>query len=210
MKKETKLCKYCKTEIPIKAKVCPNCKRGIRSFGQLFIDAVLMLIVAFIVLPILFNSCSNGNKDEPKKVGTTDSEQSNNSNEDGQNNQFDVGDIVEAKGLRITFISAGEFTSDNQFIQPKEGNMFYRMEFEFENIGTEDNTISSMVGFECYADGYACEQKFFSDDDISATLSSGKKVKGSVYFELPKTATSIQLEYKDNVWLDDKIVFVAK
>lgn len=27
-KSETKLCKYCQTEIPAKAKICPNCKKS--------------------------------------------------------------------------------------------------------------------------------------------------------------------------------------
>lgn len=26
-KSETKLCKYCQTEIPAKAKICPNCRK---------------------------------------------------------------------------------------------------------------------------------------------------------------------------------------
>lgn len=48
------------------------------------------------------------------------------------------------------------------------------------------------------------------DDDLSASLSSGKKAKGALYFEVPSDAQSIVLEYNDNVWTSDKIVFVVK
>ena len=50
-------------------------------------------------------------------------------------------------------------TSDNQYIQPNEGNVYYRMEFEFENISDHDQLASSW-DFECYADDYSqCGEK---------------------------------------------------
>lgn len=32
--KETKVCKYCKSEIPKKAKVCPNCRKKQGGIGN--------------------------------------------------------------------------------------------------------------------------------------------------------------------------------
>lgn len=47
---ETKLCKHCQTEIPKKAKVCPNCRK--KQGG------IVKWIVVGVVVLILFGSCS--------------------------------------------------------------------------------------------------------------------------------------------------------
>ena len=97
--------------------------------------------------------------------------------------------------------------SDNEFMQPKEGNKFIKATFEFENISKDDQTVSSMVDFNCYADGYDMESRYFDDGDLSATLSSGKKTQGSVYYEVPVNAQEITIEYETNYFTQDKIIF---
>ena len=166
------------------------------------------------------SSSSNNEKDEPKKVGqvTTDKTETEDKKEDEEQTteeekpaEYVVGDIVELKGLRISYLSAGEYKSDNQFIQPESGNVYYKLDFECENIGNADETVSSMLGWECYADGYLVNQKFIDmDNDLSGSISSGKKLKGSLYYEIPENATDIVLEYEDNVFTSDKIVFRVK
>ena len=77
-------------------------------------------------------------------------------------------------------------------------------------MSNSDLYVSSYE-FDCYADGYDCDA-FWSVDDagFSSSLSSGKKTTGSVYFEVPENATDITIEYTNNVWTSDRIVFRAK
>lgn len=42
---KTKMCKYCRAEIPKKAKVCPNCKRTLKSHGCLMSILIFIIIV---------------------------------------------------------------------------------------------------------------------------------------------------------------------
>ena len=121
---------------------------------------------------------------------------------------YAVGDIVETKTLRISYLSCGDYISDNEFIQPAEGNKFIYCEFEFENIGDSDEHISSML-FDCYADGASCESHYL-DSDLDATLSAGKKTKGKVTFEVPESANIVEVEYVDNFWTSKRIVFTVK
>lgn len=123
-------------------------------------------------------------------------------------NTFVVGDVVETEDLRITFLSASEHTEE--YITPKDGCVYYRMEFEFENIGDTDQAISSMMDWTCYADGYAANQSWVGDDTLDASISPGKKAKGSVYFEIPVDATEVTVEYETNFWTENKIIFVVK
>lgn len=165
---------------------------------------------------------SDGPSDSsPKKV---ESESKGNSNENGQivdykedsknkesepDNEFNVGDVVEASDLKISFTNVEEYTPENEFMQSKEGNVYYKMDFEFENISDSDQYISSF-DFKCYADGYDMEQSYMDELDLDATLSPGKKTKGSVFFEVPIDSSEIILEYETNFWTEEKIVFVVK
>jgi len=183
--KNTKQCKHCATEIPAKAKICPNCRK--KQGGKM-----KWIIIAIIAVIIIVAVAGSGSDDVTDKV-------------------YEVGDVVEYEDMEITYISAKEYKEDNEFLQPKSGNTYYKIELEFINNGDDDITISSMLGFECYADGYAAEQTFIGEDDLSGTISKGKRIKGSLYFEVPKTANEIILEYSDNVFVDDeKLKFKVK
>lgn len=123
--------------------------------------------------------------------------------------EFHIGDVIETKDLRISFLNAEEYESDNQYIQPDDGYTYYKMDFEFENISDSDKYVSSF-NFTCYADGYDMEQSYFDNMELDATLSAGKKTKGAVFFEVPDDSSEITLEYNTNFWAEDKVVFIVK
>lgn len=187
-----------------------------------------------VVLVVGIASCSGGSSnEEPKKTGSVETEkkQENTSSaaveteaegaeaeteqqepvaEESVDNTFAVGDIVETDDLKISFLSAEEYVSDNQFMQPADGKVYYRMEFEFENIGNTDQSVSSMLNWNCYADSYAADQAWIGEDTLDATISPGKKAKGAIYYEVPADAAEILLEYETNFWTEGKIIFVVK
>ena len=212
---ETKLCKHCQTEIPKKAKVCPNCKK--KQGG------VAKWIVIAIVVVLLIGSIggsdedSSGNSGDNSSVNNTGNVENNNSDnkdenkdsEEKEDNIFYAGEYLETDDLKISYLSCQEYKSDNQFIQPKDGYVYYRLEFEFENIGNSDEFVS-YFDFTGYADGYAIEQTYLLDDALSATLSAGKKTKGAVYFEVPADAVEVTAEYEMNYWTEEKVIFVIK
>lgn len=47
---ETKVCKFCQTEIPKKAKVCPNCKRTLKKGPGCLIGIIVFLIFVWAVI----------------------------------------------------------------------------------------------------------------------------------------------------------------
>jgi RNA polymerase subunit RPABC4/transcription elongation factor Spt4 len=122
---------------------------------------------------------------------------------------FAVGDVVEAGDLTITYLSCEPYDSDNMFAQPKDGYHYVTCTFAFENTGSDDEYILS-TDFDCFADGLACTQTYIRDDDLSATLSAGRKAQGTVTFEVPDDATVIETEYLTNVWTSDRVVFTIQ
>ena len=205
-KKETKLCKYCQTEIPRKAKVCPNCKRKQGGIGCL---GVVLLVLGVFIFIGSFGSSMRKDKN-PEKVGEVGTELSETGTQT-IDNTFNVGDVVETDNFRITYESAGEYTNSNELLQPKDGYVYWEFKFKFENISNTDQTVSTMMDWECYADNSKADQTWIVDDNgLDGKLSAGREAEGAVYFEVPKDVENIELEYDINFWQSDKIIFVGK
>lgn len=184
-----------------------------KSSGKgMAIAGIALNIISIIIAAFIFMSPSSDfetKTNQKKSEENLSSEKKEIESESEQKSEFFVGDLVETSDLKILFLSAEEYISDNEFIQPKEGNIFYKMEFEFENISDSDKNVSS-YNFNCYADDYDMEQHYMDGTDLDATLSPGKKTKGSVYFEVPADSSAITIEYETNFWTENKIVFIAK
>lgn len=125
--------------------------------------------------------------------------------------QCKVGETFNNEKIAIKFVAVNEnFKEYSEYAKVKTGYKIIRAEFEFENVGTSNQYISS-YDFDCYADGYNCDS-FWSveDSSFSTTLSTGKKAKGVVYFEVPENSESISLEYDVDTWNDETVEFVVK
>ena len=195
-----------------------NSQKG-TAIGGIVTSAIALAITIFMVIlgVSILDSIGNSSSDTPKKVSTTNSsdtssdstDEKDDANNEETTNEFKVGDVVETDTLRISFLSVKDYKSDNEFTQPKKGNKFIKAQFEFENTGDSDEYISS-YDFKAYADSYAIDQTYFSEDSLDATLSKGKKTKGSVYFEVPKDTKEMTIEYETNFWTESKIIFIVK
>lgn len=128
--------------------------------------------------------------------------------EEETKDKYAVGDTWNNKYVLVSYDECGEYTSDNQFIQPADGNKYVYATFTFENVGKSDTTVAYW-DFDCYADGFACEGTYTGDGAaFSQTLSAGRKISGSVYFEVPKDVEEIEFEYSPSFWTSEKVVFV--
>lgn len=204
---ETKVCKHCQTEIPKKAKVCPNCKK--KQGGKL--KWIILVIVALAIIGSVVGGSDDDKK--AKKVGEVEKEEAATEDKETEevSNVFNVGDVVETDNFIITFISSGQYIEENEFLQPKEGYEYRSFEFKFENTSDSDQVVSSLMDWECYADNSKVDQAWIGDDNgLDATLSSGRTTQGTVYYEVPVNAEKIELEYDINYWQSDKIIFIGK
>ena len=162
-----------------------------------------------IVLGIFIIAGMGGdNNTNTVKPSTETSETS--SSTSNENTKVNVGEEVSTKEVKITFTSVNDYTKYESYSAPKTGNKIIRAEFSFENISNSDVSLSN---FDCYADGEKCEEYYSADDYKSPTLeslSTGKKMKSIVYFEVPVNAESIVLEYETDFWSSNKVEFVVK
>lgn len=189
MKKEkpvTKICRHCSTEIPYEAKVCPQCRK--KQKKGIFLKAFIVIVI-LVVLFSIFGS------EEEEEMQT----------------DFSVGETFKGEEINISYIECGDYETDNEFMQPAKGNKYIYAEFEFENPSDTDTGVG-FWDFSCYADGYSCEAYYFEEDDLTAydNLSPGNKIKGKVYFEVPKDSEKIILEYELDYWNETKLHFIVK
>ena len=98
-KKDTKLCKHCKTEIPKDAKVCPNCRKKQKGIGKWIAIAVVVVILI---------AAMSGGEDNPKKVETADAE----IKASGIDLKYEVGTMIEIPRAALT---ADEIASEADF-----------------------------------------------------------------------------------------------
>ncbi|MBR5342815.1 MAG: DUF4352 domain-containing protein [Oscillospiraceae bacterium] len=216
------VCKHCGAEIAKSAKVCPQC--GGKNKKPIFLRWWFIALVVIIIIGAVGGGGKSGSS-EAKQIGTV-SQTSTSSQESGTKESaskeesrtktneptpapksvYNVGDILLDGDIKIVYMASGDYLSDNQFLQPKEGYKYIFLEFAFINNGKSDTSIS-FYSFEAYADGYNVEMFYGADDDLSATLSSGRSTVGKVFFEVPTDAKEIEIEYEPNIFLDRKIKF---
>lgn len=179
------------------------------------IAIIITIIYCFVIGGLILGN--NGIIEQAKKAveEAGNNEKVNSSMED--NNEpvkiCAVGEKYQDDEISISFLSKDEnFTAYSQYATIEEGYKVIKAEFEFENLGESSQYVSS-YDFDCYADGYDCDSFWSADDSsFSATLSSGKKTKGIVYFKVPADSESITLEYRfDSVKNKEKeIQFIIK
>lgn len=203
-----KNCKDCGTQISSGAKICPNCGKDQRNFFMKHKIITFILVIFFIGM---IATATNSNKNNV----TTTSTDTSTSSEIKEKKQYNIGETFQNDYIKLTLISVNQnFTSYSKYATVKDGCKIIKAEFELENIGSTD-TSALYTNFNCYADGYACDE-FYSVDDaglsgaFNTTLSSGKKTKGNVYFQVPTNAEKITIEYDTNFWTSENIEFIVK
>lgn len=201
--KETKICKYCQSEIPKKAKVCPNCRKKQSKFPKWIIFAVVIL-----VLIIAIGSCSGGN-DNKETTDVSDSENKITTEQtEDTADKISIGQSFESNGLKITVNDASldyqDYDNSYGMYTPDDGMKYIMVELTYENTGKSDEYVS-IYDFECYADNTNYTQAYIDDSTFMNTnLSSGRNVSFKIYFSVPQDAQDIELEYTGNIWSNDK------
>lgn len=210
---ETKKCKHCQSDIPKKAKVCPNCRK---KQGGIF-KWILIVIVALVIIGSV-----SGNEDKPTKVSSSTNEstagatasETNTSETVVEETTFGVGDTAEYRGVKVTLNSVTENTG-SQFNKPTDGNVFLLVNFTIENNTDTDLVVSSMLSFDAYQDGYSTNMSLSaliekSGEQLDGTIAPGKKMQGTIGYEVPATYTEFEINYQADVWSSEKFTFVYK
>ncbi|NLL00338.1 MAG: DUF5067 domain-containing protein [Clostridiales bacterium] len=220
----TKKCKHCQSDIDKKAKVCPVCKK--KQTGML--KFIIIGIIALLVVGALLS----GGDDEPKLIDTPkdkndeqyeetpneeDTDSTDNTSEptaSPDKNSFSTGETAELKDVRVTLLGVAE-SEGSDYNKPADGNVFALAEFEIENNSDKDITVSSIMSFEAYSDGYSTSTSIAAllekgdKGQLDGNIAPGNKMKGVIGYELSKDWSELEIHFTPNFWTDKAIVFIA-
>ncbi len=215
MKKEnsgTKTCKHCKTEIPYDAKVCPQCRK--KQKGGI-LKWLLIVIVLVIIIGVVIGSSSDDKKVKnvtPKNNSTDTTKESSGSNE---KTEFSVGEVAEYDGVQVSVLDYEEATGD-EWTAPDDGKIFVYVNIEIVNNTDGEISVSSMMSFDSYCDDYKLDYSSNAlmaasadnKQQLDGSIAAGKKMNGYLGLEVPVDWKTIEINYKDNVWLDSNFKFI--
>lgn len=109
-----------------------------------------------------------------------------------------VGDIVETKYFKVTLedVSNPEGTDFNS---PKDGKVFIKIGLVIENISDREVTVSSMLMFDAYQDGFVISESISAivasgGETLNGTVAPGKKLRGSLSYEVDTDWNEIEVD----------------
>lgn len=223
---------WCSLGILFASIILFNYLNSVEAVKAVSIIVPIAFFIVFVAIVNLFKPSEDGVKkvNEPQKVEYSDREEVETeiekTNEEEENNEtgseqavsvetaFKKGETAELNGVQVTLTDYKESTGGD-YNKPADGNVFLMVEFEIANNSDKELSISSVMSFDAYADDYALDFSFSAlmekeGNQLDGTIAAGKKLKGWIGWEVPTDYQNVEIHFTDNVWSDDKFVFLIE
>lgn len=185
---------------------------------------IIFGVIAAIIVVIIIASSGGSSSDDKNKVesvnGASQTQSVNGKSDDNKSDdstaskdqKITAGHAITIDNeLKISYLKCDtNFKKYSKYATVGKGKKVISATFKIENVSDTDQYIDII---NCYADDKKCDS-FYSvedyDDPFLDSISAGRSIEGTVYFEVPSNAKDIELEFENNVWTNDKVVFVVK
>ena len=185
---------------------------------------IIFGVIAAIIVVIIIASSGSSSSDDKNKVesvnGASQTQSVNGKSDDNKSydntaskdQKITAGHAITIDNeLKISYLKCDtNFKKYSKYATVGKGKKVISATFKIENVSDTDQYIDII---NCYADDKKCDS-FYSvedyDDPFLDSISAGRSIEGTVYFEVPSNAKDVELEFENNVWTNDKVVFVVK
>ncbi len=205
---ETKTCKYCGSEIPKNAKICPNCRK---KQSHKVRNTILIIIGVLLVL-VVIGAMFGGGGNNSTTVVETETETSNDNNSSTATapteQNFTVGSTYSVDNIDVTLDSANISTGD-EFNTPAEGMEYLILNWTIVNNSDEEfNTFD--ISFNAYVDGTKTEMAITGIGgglNAADILPAGTNVSGNRIYEVPVNWQECQVRVQNGLVGGDSVTF---
>lgn len=155
------------------------------------------VIAVIVVIAVATNLNQEDSKNTPvnSQANGTDQAQSSDSKKEDKKEDKEVaitkpGEQIQTKNFKISVEALNKLKGD-EFNKPGDGKEFVEVVLLIENISTKDYSVSSLLMFDAYQDGFSTNESIsaqVANSDINTldgSLAAGKKMKGKLAYELP-------------------------
>ena len=165
---------------------------------------------------IIISIIGGAGSQQAKKVGESSSSSDNSSSASSEQEktsdektEFKIGDVIAFDGKELTVEKVERnYNTGSQFITPKEGKEFVKINVKIENKSDKELDYNSF-DFKVEDNQGAIETYSVmaqSDDAINyGELAKNGKKTGSVVFEVP-TGSALKLHYQPSFWSNKKVI----
>lgn len=165
----------------------------------------MLYVLLTLIVVCSFTACVD---DPQKETYQSDSSVTESSSKE---ENFGINETAVFENLKVTATEIKE-TKGSDFFTPEEGNVFVGIKFEIENISSEEQSVSSLLMFDGYADDVKCSYSFsaacaFDEGTLDGTILPGKKLIGWYALEVSEGWSSIDLVVNSSWLSDSKAVF---
>lgn len=207
-----KKCKYCQSDIDLKAKICPNCNKKQGNFFQKH-----PVITVFLVLIVIGMIASNPS--EPTKTDSNNS--SNNDTVSKEETVYNIGDTISYKKYEITIenvSTANEVGGEYFKTTPAEGGIYVCVDIKLKNVSDEPMSSFSFPSIKLvdskgtkYSNDISASSYYATEKDpdrkILSDLNPGVTVSDNDVFEISNDSYSTGEWY---LLIDNKIKVKVK
>lgn len=123
---------------------------------------------------------------------------------------FQIGEPVAIGDVIITINEVREHISDNPFIKPSEGCIFYVLNITIENTRSEPYNSSTMLQMSLAdSEGYTYDMAFVDGlkGSLDGEIGPGRKLRGEIAYEIPADATGLEFIYDYDVFGHGQAIF---
>jgi uncharacterized protein (UPF0333 family) len=181
---------------------------------------VLGVIVIIGIIASIFGQGKNASSSSatvpavaPTSTASKANQTSSTASKAGKVTSYNIGQSATSNGITMTLASVTE-SKGSDYIKPTDGKIFLLCEFNIDNNSNKDLSISSVLCFESYVDGYSIDQSLTglaakgSKQQLDGKVASGKKMNGVIAYEVPKDWKELELQVNDSKLSGLKATFI--
>lgn len=187
------------------AQIPPKKKRGFLKYGLIALGVIIVIAVAAQSCGGNPSNTASVPEESAASVQPSDSSSPASKTPSATENAYGVGQTANSNGIQMTLVGVTE-NNGSDYNKPTDGNVFLLCEFMIENDSQSDLSISSVMCFEAYVDGFSVNQSISGliqkgdKQQLDGQVAAGKKMDGVIAYEVPKDWKEIEIHLNANVF----------